>query len=122
MRIRREGDFAVQDVLRCLAAKEFAGNQLNVFRRTNAGGNGDVDFDEMREVRKPIPFAQALDSGRGQGNAVSPRQLQQRFRLNRAFQVNVKFDLRHATDESVQMHGVQRLLLSRSRPKASGVW
>jgi hypothetical protein len=102
MRIGREGNFAVQYALRRLPAQEFARDEFDVFGRANAGRDCQVDFDEMWEVCEPVPSPQAFDSCGGQRHAVAFCEQKQGLRLDRAFQVNVQFDLRHAADECIE--------------------
>src|SRR5262245_4964727 len=99
MRVWRKGDFAAQYALRSLPAQEFARDEFDVLRRADAGRNGQIDFDEVREVSKRVPFPQTFDCRGGQRHAVALGEQKQSFRLDRAFEVNVKFDLRHAADE-----------------------
>lgn len=83
------GDFGVDDVLRCLARQEVAGDVFDVVGGADAVGYGEVDLDEVGKVGKAIPFAQAVFGGGGQGYAVALRKREQRGGLYRALQVNV---------------------------------
>src|SRR5262245_1412878 len=101
---RREGDFAMQYSLRRLPAQEFARDEFDVLGRANASRDRQVDFDEMREVCEPVPLPQTFGSCGWQRHAVTLCEQEQGLRLDRAFQVNVQFGLRHAADECVEGH------------------
>jgi len=66
-RVGGVGHLAVADVLPGLPYEKLAGDQLNIVRRLDAPGNGDVNLDKMREVHEGIPLSQPLDVVRWEG-------------------------------------------------------
>ena len=76
-------------------------NQRKVFRRAQKSRNRPVNLDKVGEIGKGKPAAQPVNVGGGQLvlPPVSPRQFQQRLRLDCAFQVDMDFRFGHGGDK-----------------------
>ena len=70
-------------------------------------GPGIVDVQEALQVGEGIGLAQRLHAGVGQRDAIAPRQREDQFRLERAFDVDVQFSLGHGPQQRRQAVGRQ---------------
>ena len=108
VRLRIEVDLEVADVLRRRVLAELEHDGREVLRCAQAGADGDVDLDEVREIAEAEKLAQPrLVTGR-RLHAVATGELEERRRAHGAFQVDVDLRLWHAANERLQS-GIDRV-------------
>lgn len=104
MRCRRKRDLCISDVLPCHGRAEFVGDQLEVFGRLEAAGDGYVDLDEVIEISVGEPPAQTVLGIRRQIHTIASCQGEKRRRLDRAFQMNMELGFGGGAQVRLERH------------------
>ena len=104
MRIGGKDNFAITNLLGCLATQKLAGNQFDVSGGADTVRNYRIDLKKMSKIGKGNPLPQSLYGIGGKGNIIPLCKPEQSLRLDCTLQMDMEFNLWHCADKIIQGH------------------